>query len=61
MFACFFRNLQYVPEVRDRGLSRRDYILWRRIHGCNREEVTGRWRKFRNEELHDLYSSANIT
>jgi hypothetical protein len=25
-----------------------------------REEVTGEWRKFHNEELHDLYSSPNI-
>jgi hypothetical protein len=29
----------------------------RRIFGPKRDEVTGKWRKLRNEELHDLYSS----
>jgi hypothetical protein len=28
-----------------------------RIFGPKRDEVTGRWRKLRNEELHDFYSS----
>jgi hypothetical protein len=32
----------------------------RRIFGLKRDEVTGEWRKLRNEELHDLYSSSNI-
>jgi hypothetical protein len=32
----------------------------RRIFGPKREEVTGVWRKFHNEELHDLYSSLTI-
>jgi hypothetical protein len=27
----------------------------RRIFGPERDEVTGEWRKLRNEELHDLY------
>jgi hypothetical protein len=32
-----------------------------RIFKPKREEVTGRWRKYHNEELHNLYSSqANI-
>jgi hypothetical protein len=32
----------------------------RRIFGTRRDEVTGDWRKLRNEELHDLYSSPSI-
>jgi hypothetical protein len=31
-----------------------------RIFGPKRDEVTGEWRKFHNEELHILYSSPNI-
>jgi hypothetical protein len=32
----------------------------RRIFGPKRDEVTGGWRKFCNEELHNLHSSPNI-
>jgi hypothetical protein len=32
----------------------------RRIFGPKRDEVTGEWRRLHNEELNDLYSSANI-
>jgi hypothetical protein len=32
----------------------------RRISGPKRDEVTGDWRKFHNEELHNLYSSPSI-
>jgi len=31
-----------------------------RIFGARRDEVTGEWRRFHNEELNDLYSSPNI-
>jgi len=31
-----------------------------RIFGPNRGEITEEWRKIRNEELNDLYSSSNI-
>jgi len=31
-----------------------------RIFGPKRDEVTGEWRKLRNEELNNLYSSPNI-
>jgi hypothetical protein len=32
----------------------------RRIFGLKRDEVTGDWRKLRNEELHNLYSSPSM-
>jgi hypothetical protein len=32
----------------------------RRIFGPKRDEVTGKWRKLHNEELHILYSSPDI-
>jgi hypothetical protein len=31
-----------------------------RIFGPKRDEMTGGWRKLRNEELHNLYSSSSI-
>jgi hypothetical protein len=35
-------------------------ISFERISGTKRDEVTGEWRKLRNEELHDLYCSPSI-
>jgi hypothetical protein len=32
----------------------------RRIFGPKRDEVTGKWRKLQNGELHNLYSSPDI-
>jgi len=32
----------------------------RRVFGPKRDEVTGEWRKLRNEELNDLYSFPSI-
>jgi hypothetical protein len=34
--------------------------MFRRTFGPKRNEVTGKWRKPHNEELHDLYSSPPI-
>jgi len=35
-------------------------MMFRRIFGPRREEVTGKWRRLHNEELNVLYSSLNI-
>ena len=35
-------------------------MVLRRKFGSRRDEVTGDWRRLRNEELNDLYSSPNI-
>jgi len=32
----------------------------REVFGPNMEEITGDWRKLKNEEFHDMYSSPNI-
>jgi hypothetical protein len=36
------------------------HIEPREVLGPKREEVKGDWRKLHNEELHDLYFSADI-
>jgi hypothetical protein len=35
-------------------------MVLRRIFGPKRDEVTGEWRKLRNEEHTDLYCSLNV-
>ena len=44
-------------EHRLRVFERR---VLRRIFGPKREEGTGEWRRLHNEELHDLYCSADV-
>jgi len=44
----------------ERKLRVFENMLLRRIFGPRRDEVTGEWRRFHNEELNDLYSSPNI-
>jgi hypothetical protein len=34
--------------------------VFRRVFGPKRDEVTGEWRKFHNEELNDLYTLPKI-
>jgi len=44
----------------ERKLRVSENMVLRRIFGSRRDEVTGEWRRFHNDELNDLYSSLNI-
>jgi hypothetical protein len=57
LYGCETWSLILREEHRLRVFENR---VLRRIFGPKRDEVTGEWRKFLNEELHNLYSSPNI-
>jgi hypothetical protein len=44
----------------ERKLRVFDNMVFSRIFGPKRDEVTGEWRKLHNEEFNDLYFSLNI-
>jgi hypothetical protein len=44
----------------EHGLRVSENRVLRRIFGSKKDEVTGGWRKLRNEKLHILYSSPSI-
>jgi hypothetical protein len=57
LYGCETWSLTLKEEHRLRVFENR---MLRRIFGPKRDEVTGEWRKFHNEELRDLYSSPSI-
>jgi hypothetical protein len=57
LYGCETWALTFREERRLRVFENR---VLRRIFGPKRDEGTGQWRKLHNEELNDLYSSANI-
>jgi hypothetical protein len=57
LYGCETWSLTLREEYRLRVFENR---VLRRIFGRKRDEVTGKWRKLTNEELHILYSSPNI-
>jgi len=57
LYGCETWSLTLGEEL---GLRVFENGVLRRIFGPRRDEVTGEWRKLHNEELNDLYCSANI-
>lgn len=61
-------GLRYVDQTRQRVwtwnwiayLTVLGYRILRRWFGCKREEVTGGWRRFPNEDLHDFLCSPAV-
>jgi hypothetical protein len=57
IYGCKTWSLTSREELR---LSVFENRVLRRIFGSKAVEVTGEWRRLRNEELHVLYSSPSI-
>jgi hypothetical protein len=57
LYGCETWSLTLREEHRMRMYENR---ILRRIFEPKRDQVTGEWRKFHNEELHILYSFPNI-
>jgi hypothetical protein len=57
LYMCGIWYLTLREECR---LTKFENRVLRIIFGLKRDEVTGDWRKLRNEELHELYTSSNI-
>jgi hypothetical protein len=57
LYGCGTRSLALREKLRLMVFENR---VLRRILGPKRDDVTGEWRKLRNEDLNDLYCSPNI-
>jgi len=57
LYGCEIWSLTLREE---RKLKVFENMVLRRIFGPRRDEVTGEWRRLRNEELNNFYSSPNI-
>jgi hypothetical protein len=57
LYECETWSLTVREEYKLRVFENR---VLRRMFGQKRDRVTGGWRKLHNQELHNLYSSANI-
>jgi len=57
LYGCETWSLTLREERRLRVFENR---VVRKVFGSKRDEVTGEWRKLRNEDLNDLYSSPDI-
>jgi len=61
LLVVFYRCETWSLTMREeRKLRVFENMVLRRIFGPRRDEVTGEWRRFHEEELNDLYSSPNI-
>ena len=57
LYGCETWSLTLREEHR---LSVFENKVLRKIFGANKYEITGKWRKLHNAEIHALYSSPNI-
>jgi hypothetical protein len=57
LYGCETWSLTLREEIKLRVFKN---MVLRRIFGSRMDEVTGEWRRMRNEELNYLYSSPNI-
>jgi hypothetical protein len=58
LYGCRSSSLTLMKENRLRVFENR---VLGKIFGSRKDKVTGKWRRLHNEDLHDQYSSTNIS